>query len=316
MRKAVIVGHTGQDGYYLSSLLHKKKYEVIGISSKQVSANTCKIAKVDILLMQDVEYLLRQFQPDEIYFLAAVHQSSADKQVDDGKLFQRSIDINIKALIHFLESIRLVSPVSKLFYAGSSHIFGSPAKVPQDESTPFYPNCIYGITKTAGIGACRFYRETHNIFASVGICYNHESPLRESKYVSMKIVEAAVGIKKGFKNELILGDLDAQIDWGYAPDYMDAVHAIMHLPESDDFILSSGAIHTVKEFVTGVFTYLELDWSEFVKVTPGLITKKQKNNLIGNNQKIKTATGWSPRVDFNGLIKILVDEEIKKHASK
>ena len=316
MKKAIVVGHTGQDGTYLSSLLREKEYEVTGISSKEVSKNNYSITKVDLLQEQQVTDLLKKIQPDEIYFLAAVHQSSSDKPIEDGMLFQKSLDLNVKALINFLENIRKHSQSSKLFYAASSHIFGSPATFPQNELTPFHPDCIYGITKTAGIGACRFYRENHKIFASVGIFYNHESPLRESKYVSKKIVKSAIEIKKGLKTELILGNLESQIDWGYAPDYMRAVHALMQLPNPDDYIISSGAIHTIKDFVSEVFTYLGLDWTKFVKVDPSLITKKQKHNLFGNNQKIKKATGWSPSADFKTLTKILVDEELKKYGSR
>lgn len=316
MKKAIIIGHTGQDGSYLSTLLHEKKYEVIGVSSKQVSKNKCGIVNVDVKQGLDVENLLANFQPDEIYFLAGVHQSSSDVQIEEGELFQRSIDVNVKALVNFLESIRKASLNSKIFYAGSSHIFGSPDKSPQDELSPFRPVCIYGISKTTGIEACHYYRESHNMFASVGIFYNHESPLCVSKFVSRKIVEAAVAIKKELQRELVLGNLESQIDLGYASDYMRAVQMIMQLPEPDDFIISSGEIHTIKDFVIRVFDYLGLDWAEFVKVNPALITKKQKKNLFGNNQKIRNATGWSPSVNFDGLIKILVDEELKKHDSK
>src|ERR1035441_684470 len=194
MKKAIVVGHTGQDGTYLSELLREKNYEVIGISSKEVSENKYGIINVDMLRVSHVENLLKKIQPNEIYFLAAVHQSSSDLQIEDGALFQNSIDVNVKALINFLESIRKFSSHSKIFYAASSHIFGNPLTSPQNELTTINPNCIYGITKTAGIEACHFYRDNHNVFASIGIFYNHESSLRESKYVSKKIVETAVAI--------------------------------------------------------------------------------------------------------------------------
>ena len=315
MKKAIVVGSTGQDGFYLSELLREKKYELIGISSKQVSSNKYGIEKTDVLQSQQVESLLSKFKPDEIFFLAAVHQSSSDKQIEDGELFQKSLDLNVKALVNFLEGIRKHTPGTKLFYAASSHVFGNPDKSPQDETTPLRPDCIYGITKTAGINACHFYRENHNIFASVGVFYNHESPLRASKYVSKKIVETAVAIKMKTKSELVLGNLDSQIDWGYAPDYMKAVFAMMQLPKADDFVISSGEAHAIKDFVEGVFKHLGLDWAPFVKVNSSLITKKQKQNLFGNNKKIKQATGWSPSLDFKGLIKTLVDAELKKNVA-
>ncbi len=313
MKKALVVGHTGQDGIYLSTLLQGKNYEVTGISRERISENNYGITKLDVLREEQVSDAVKKIQPDEIYFLAAVHQSSSDKQMDDGTLFRKSLDLNLIALVNFLETVRKFAPGCKLFYAASSHVFGSPSVSPQDESTPFQPECIYGVTKTAGVRTCHFYREHHSIFASVGIFYNHESPLRESKYVSKKIVETAAAIKKGLKTELVLGDLESQIDWGYAPDYMRAVYAMMQLPEAGNFVISSGAIHTIKDFVVEVFLQLNLDWTKFVKVDPTLITKKQKKNLFGSSYKIKNATGWFPSVDFKGLTKILVDEEMKKH---
>jgi GDPmannose 4,6-dehydratase len=258
--------------------------------------------------------LIKNILPDEIYYLAAVHLSSADKQMQEGELFQQSFDINVKAYINFLEAVRLHSPETKIFYAASSHIFGDPASSPQDEKTPLQPNCIYGITKTAGVNVSHFYRENHNIHTCVGIFYNHESPLRESKYVSKKIVETAVAIKKGKAKDLILGNIDSEIDWGFAPDYMEAVYKIMQLNYPDDFIISSGELHSIKDFVAGVFDYLQLDWQKFIKINPALITKKQKRNLFGNNEKIKKTTGWKVKVSFDSMIKILIDEELRKYA--
>jgi GDPmannose 4,6-dehydratase len=312
MKKAIIVGHTGQDGSYLSELLSGKGYEVLGISSTLVTKNNYGIQFVDVLQTTQVESVIKKVQPDEVYFLAAVHQSSADKPVEDGELFYKSFDLNIKAPVNFLESIRKFSSQTKFFYAASSHVFGSPISSPQNEETLFNPDCIYGITKTAGIRCCRFYKDNHGIFASVGIFYNHESPLRQSKYVSKKIVETAVAIKKNMATELVLGSLESQIDWGYAPDYMQAVYEIVQLPEADNFIISSGELHTIQAFAEEVFSYIGLSLEKYIKINPLLITKKQKQNLFGNNQKIKKLTGWSPSVSFKGLIKILVDEELKK----
>ncbi len=316
MKKAIIVGHTGQDGTCLSSLLLSHGYEVTGFSTNSVSENKYSICKIDIRKYTEVQNAIKNILPNEVYFLAAIHQSSADIHIEDGELFQKSFDLNVKAYINFLEAIRLYSPKTKIFYAASSHIFGNPSTSPQNESTPLNPNCIYGITKTAGIRIGHFYKENHAIFSSVGIFYNHESPLRESKYVSKKIVETVVAIKQGKKNELILGNLESQIDWGYAPDYMKAVYQMMRQEKSDDFIISSGELHTIKDFAEGVFDYLGLDCKKYVKVNPSLITKKQKQNLFGNNRKIQSATGWTPSVSFNELIKILVDAEIKKDGSK
>lgn len=315
--KALIVGHTGQDGTYLWKLLSSKKYDLIGISKRAaLSSEKGNQELVDIRNYGEVEKLIKAYQPDEIYYLAAVHQSSSDRQMEEGELFQKSIDINSKAFINFLESVRLHSKHSKIFYAASSHIFGETTSPMQDETTPLNPNCVYGITKTMGIRACHFYARNHGLFASVGIFYNHESPLRASKYVSKKIVETAVAIKQGLKDKLVLGNLDHRVDWGYAPDYVEAAYRILQLKTPGDFVISSGGTHSIRDFVEGVFTCLELDWHKFVEVNPDLITKKQKQNLTGKNKKLKDATGWENSVTFSELIKILVNAELEKHAAK
>ena len=315
--KALIIGHKGQDGSYLWKLLSAKNYDLIGVSRTSIlSSKKENIDTVDIRNYKEVETLIKSYQPDELYYLAAVHQSSSDHQIEEGELFQKSIDINSKALVNFLEAVRLHSNHTKIFYAASSHIFGETTSPVQDETTPLNPNCIYGITKTMGIRACYFYRDNYNVFASVGIFYNHESPLRASKYVSKKIVETAVAIKQGLKDKLILGNLDHRVDWGYAPDYVEAAYRILQLKSPGDFVISSGATHSIQDFTEGVFTCLGLDWHKYVEVNPNLITKKQKHNLTGNNKKLKTATGWKNSVTFSELIEILVNAELEKHAAK
>jgi len=317
MSKAIIIGHTGQDGTYLWQLLSSKKYDLIGISAASaLSSQKGKLDAIDIRNYNRVVELIETEKPDELYYLAAVHQSSADKKMEEGELFQKSIDINSKAFINFLEAVRLHSPHTKIFYAASSHIFGETQSPIQDETTPLNPNCIYGITKTMGIRACYFYRDNYGIFASVGIFYNHESPLRASKYVSKKIVETAVAIKRGIANKLILGNLDHRVDWGYAPDYVEAAYRILQLKQPDIFVISSGTTHSIQDFTEGVFTCLGLDWRKYVELNPNLITKKQKQNLAGNNQKLQNITGWKNSVTFNELIRILVDAELKKYAEK
>lgn len=314
MKKAIIVGHTGQDGTHLLDLLRAKEYDVIGISSQTtISTSREKLQHIDITQAEEVNQLIKKFQPDKIFYLAAVHQSSADKEIEEGELFKQSIQINLLSLVYFLNALKNFSPKSRLFYAASSHIFGNPVAEIQDENTPLQPICIYGITKTAGLQSCRFYREEHNIFASVGIFYNHESPIRSSKFVSQKIVRTAVAIKHSKEKELILGNLKARIDWGYAADYVQAAYQILEIDEPDDFVISSGEIHTVEDFVQGVFEYLDLDWKKYVKENPALITKKSKRNLFGNNAKLKMKTGWHSSASFNELIKIMVDAELKKY---
>lgn len=315
-KKTIIVGHTGQDGSYLYKHLREKRYDIIGIASRSIDSTSHQpdLSKhINIIERESVYKLIDNYQPDEIYYLAAVHHSSVDTQYDESELFNKSIEINLVALINFLEGIKKYSKNTKLFYAASSHLFGNPTENIQTELTPFRPNCIYGITKTAGVHTCHFYRSNHGIMVSVGILYNHESPIRSSKFVSKKIVETAIAIKNKTHQQLVIGNLNAKIDWGYAPDYVNAMHKILQLNAADDFIISSGSIHTVGDFVRGVFEYLGLDWSEYVIEDPDLITKKPKNNLYGNNQKLRTITGWDNTVSFNELIEIMVKAELKKH---
>jgi len=317
MKKALIIGCTGQDGTYLFKNLQKRNYKIIGLARNVVRSTSSKSIKpIDISKSKQVYDLLEEYKPDEIYHLAAFHQSSEDQYYDDAELFRRSFDVNVLSLINFLDGIKKYSKYSRLFYATSSHIFGNPAESIQDETTPLNPNSIYGITKTAGVHACRLYREKYSIFASVGILYNHESPLRLSKFVSKKIVTTAVAIKNKIQDKLIIGNLTAEIDWGYAPDYVEAMYRLLQLSSAGDFVISSGETHTVRDFVKGVFEYLDLDWTKYVEEYPNLITKKEKHNLQGNNQKLKTMTRWQPTVSFNNLIEIMVKEELKHRDNK
>jgi GDPmannose 4,6-dehydratase len=314
VKRSVIVGCNGQDGRILHQFLLEKKYELIGISKNTVSYHACigGMDKIDITNTDDVYKLVDSFKPDEIYHLAAVHSSSEfeDIPIDNIELYQNSHSVNVFSLVNFLEGIRKYSPQTKLFYAASSHIFGNQAGDLQDESTPINPNSIYGITKAAGLFACRFYRNNYCIFASTGILYNHESSFRQQGFISKKIIRGAVEIKKGRKAKLVLGDLDAEIDWGYAPDYVDAMYKILDSPAADDFIVATGEKHTVRDFAEVAFGYLGLDWKSYVERDRRLISKN-RICLVGNPAKLMSVTGWRPSVDFNQMIRILVDEELK-----
>lgn len=310
MKRAIIVGSNGQDGSYLFEYLHKKKYEIIGIGKGNIRSNLPKSIKpIDISDSGEIYSLVDDYKPDEIYYLASFQQSSEELFFDDVQLFKKSLDVNLLSLINFLEGIRKYSRSSKLFYAASSHIWGNPVESIQDELTPINPNCIYGITKASGLLTCRFYRVNHSIFASVGILYNHESSIRSSRYISKKIVSAAVAIKNKEQDKLTLGDLNSKVDWGYAPDYVEAMFRILQLSSADDFVISSGSTHTVLDFVKSVFRYLDLDWTKYVEENPDLITKRRKSSLQGNSQKLRSMTGWRPKVSFDKMIEILVREE-------
>jgi GDPmannose 4,6-dehydratase len=308
MRTALIVGSNGQDGTYLSEYLRKKGYDTIGLGRDSVRSDSKKkIRPVDILKPKEVAAFVKAHQPQEIYYLAAVHHSSEDLKEDDEALFKRSFNVHVHGLIHFLDAMNLHARATRLFYAASSHIYGDPEGKIQNESTPLIPVCVYGITKTAGLEVCHYYRRELGLFASVGILYNHESPLRAQKFVSQKIVQAAVAIKAGRQSELILGDLGAAIDWGFAGDYVEAMQKILALPTADDFVIASGQTHTVREFVDGVFGMLGLDWKKYVRQNKDLIQKRPDRHLQGDSSKLKSATGWTPKTDFKKLIALMVE---------
>jgi len=314
MKKAIIVGARGQDGQFLCENLHRKNYAVIGLDKNSIEGNFSPSRKpVDITKSDRVQELLKKQKPDEVYYLAAFHQSSEDKNCDDGTVFTESLSINVQALFNFLDGIKRYSQSTRLFYAASSHIFGNPGQPIQDETTALRPNCVYGLTKLAGLHLCRIYRECHSVYASVGILYNHESPLRDPQFISQKIVRTMIAIKKRQEKKLIVGNLKTKIDWGYAADYVEAMVRVLQLPNADDFIISSGSNHTIEDFIKGAAHLLDLNWRSFVQEDPSLIKKMPKGHLQGNHQKITRLTGWTPTVDLNGLIKIMVEEGLKEH---
>lgn len=315
MPSAIIVGSTGQDGTFLYHLLEGKKYSLLGIGSRSVITNIKDWdgqETFDICNFEQVAHVVKKLQPDEIYHLAAVHHSSQDPVVELVNLFHQSYDVNVLSTFNFLEAIRQFSPHTKLFYAASSHIFGKPTDEPQDENTLINPLAVYGVTKASGVYLCRMYRSVHHVFASVGILYNHESWLRGEQFVSQKIVKGAINCKNNPKNRVILGDLAVEVDWGFAPDYVDAMHRILALDEPDDFIVATGDRHTVEEFAHIAFDAVGLNWRDFVEEHKEIITRP-KNPLIGNPAKLVEKTGWKPSVDFPGMVRALVKRAEEEH---
>lgn len=311
MKRAIITGCNGQDGRLLYDFLSRKKYELIGLDRDITRCDRdANMDLVDITNTNQVYDFINDFKPDEIYHLAAFHSSSEDTPLDIMELYQNSYMVNVFSLVNLLEGMRQYSPKTRLFYAASSHIFGDEAGNFQDESTPINPNSIYGVTKAAGLFTCRFYRSNLSIFASTGILYNHESPLRPQGFVSKRIIRGAINIKKGVQDKLTLGDLDAEIDWGYAPDYVEAMYRILNSQTADDFIIATGEKHSVLDFVKTAFEHLGLDWKSYVEEDHRLITRG-KTPLVGNATKLMTVTGWKPSVDFNQMIRILLDEEAR-----
>jgi GDPmannose 4,6-dehydratase len=301
-RKALIVGCNGQDGRYLSRLATEKGYEVLGLGR-----NTVDIRQADA-----ARRVVAEFRPDEIYFLAAFHHSSEDPALEDRELIERSVEVNTLALNNVLSGIVKESPQSRLFYAASSRVFGVPTTARQDETAPINPVCPYGISKAAGIQLCRYYRSQRGVFASVGIFYNHESPLRPSRFISRKIVSAAVRISKGSREKLIVGDLNALVDWGYAPDYVLAAWQILQLEEPDDFVIGTGVTHSVREFVEKAFLALGMDWTGHVLEDRALLNRTPPASILcADSGKLYRRTGWQPKVTFGALVEKLVEAEIR-----
>lgn len=298
MKSAVVIGASGQDGTILCEQLTGSGTTVLrwlrGAPDVQDAA--------------EIARQLRAQQPTEIYYLAAHHHSSEGAADSPAAEFEAMRKVQVDGLLNVLEGIRTESPTTRLFYASSSHIFGSPKESPQTENTPFHPVAPYGITKTAGMGICRFYRERYGVFASVGILYNHESRLRREQFVTQKIIQAAKRIRAGSKERIVLGDICARVDWGYAPDYVRSMQLILQLDRPDDFVVATGKTHSVEEFAELTFSGLGLDWRDHVDVNPSILREKRLT-LTGSPEKLMQATGWKPTVTFAQMIQLLLKDE-------
>jgi len=308
MKRAIIVGADGQDGRILFDRLRNEGCAVLGIARTSVrSTEPSAPVSIDITNRDRVQATVAEWQPDEVYYLAAFHHSSQDSVGGDtGALFEKSHAVHVRGLLNFLDAIKEARSATRLFYAASSLVFGKAGADVQDERTPMNPNCIYGITKASGIHCCRFYRTACGIHASTGILYNHESAYRKENFVSQKIIRGAREIAAGKRDRLTLGDLSAKIDWGYAPDFVDAMVRILSLPEPDDFIVATGQAHTVLEFVEIAFGRLGLDWKAHVVEDRSLLQRK-RSVLIGDASKLRAATGWKPSVTFEGIVERLLE---------
>jgi len=308
MKTAVVIGSLGQDGRLLKRQLIGNEYKVIGIDVNHIESSF-KAAKrpVDIHNEREVYELVASYKPDEIYHLAAVHHSAENKMQTNLDLFQKSFQTNTFSLIYFLEAMLKGSPQTRLFYAASSHIFEETNGV-DDEGSRINPSSVYGITKAAGLSICRYYRKEHSLFASCGILYNHESSLRNDNFISKKIIKGAIKIRDRLQDKIVLGDLSAEADWGYAPDYVKAMHKILNLDHPDDFIIATGHWHSVSEFAEAAFKYLGLNWNNYVEENKSILTKKRVCR-VGNPGKLLKNTGWKPSMDFITMIKVLLEEE-------
>jgi GDPmannose 4,6-dehydratase len=315
VKRVVIVGSGGQDGRILTERLLAEGHRVLGVERQRVTRRDAfdqdLPESLDVTDAAQVRDLIAAVGPDEVYYFAAYHHSSEEADDDVPALLRQSHDVHVLGPVNFLEAIRRTAPRCRTFYAASSHVFGVPPAPVQDESTPFAPSSIYAITKTAGIHACRFYRERHQLHVSVGILYNHESRYRARKFVSQRIVQGALEAREakraGRTSKLVLGDLSAVVDWGYAPDYVDAAIRMVASEIPDDFVVATGIPHTVGDFAAAAFGRVGLDWRQYVEQDSARV-RRQGTTLVGDSSKLRQATGWNPSVGFEEMVGILLED--------
>ncbi|PYJ11428.1 MAG: GDP-mannose 4,6-dehydratase [Verrucomicrobia bacterium] len=309
VRSALIIGASGQDGRLLARLLQDRNYAVRGWIRRETEMPApCECALVDLLDSAVVETALRRSPPDEIYYLAAFHHATEDAiELSAPELLRCSFDVHVLGLLNVFQAMEECSPRTRLFYAASSHVFGVPTSKWQNEQTPLKPNSAYGISKAAGLQCCQLYRQQSGMFAATGILFNHESALRKPSFLSQKIVRGALRSRRDPTYKLVLGDLEARVDWGYAPDYVEAMFRILQLAEASDFVVASGELHTVREFAQIAFGAVGLDWRQHVETDVRLLNKTS-HPLRGDSGKLRAATGWTPGVTFREMVVRLVEE--------
>ena len=317
MKTALVVGCNGQDGTHLCQHLEALGYGVVGIDIATVRGNYGNMSSGDLVTdierLESVTELIRRLTPREIYYLAAYHHSSEALPDDPADLVGRSFAINTLAVNNFLHAIMGQSRESRLFYAASSHVFGQPETPVQDERTPLNPTNVYGISKTAAIHLCRYFRREHGVYVSCGILYNHESHLRPPQFLSRKVVQAAARIRQGIGGKLHLGNLDAVVDWGFAPDYATAMWHMLQLPEGDDFVVATGNLHTVRDFAQTAFQIVGLNWEDHVVLDASVVTRKAMPvPLCGDSSKLRSMTGWRPQTCFREMIAKMITAEMEQ----
>lgn len=316
MPTAIITGITGQDGSYLAELLLLKGYRVIGMVRRssvvtferiQHIQDQVEIIQGDLHDQSSLMDLIEQYKPDEVYNLAAQSfvPTSWNQPVLTG-------EVTALGVTRMLEAIRLLNPKTRYYQASSSEMFGKVHEVPQKESTPFYPRSPYGVAKVYGHWITVNYRESYDLFAVSGILFNHESPRRGTEFVTRKISYGAVRIKLGLANELRLGNLESRRDWGFAGDYVDAMWRMIQNDHPEDFVVCTGETHSVREFCEKAFSYLGLDYHDYVVQDARFIRPAEVDLLVGDSSKVRQKLGWTPHVDFDGLVEMMVDSDLKR----
>ncbi|HOP06614.1 MAG TPA: GDP-mannose 4,6-dehydratase [candidate division Zixibacteria bacterium] len=316
--RALITGITGQDGSYLAEFLLDKGYEVVGMVRRASNESFDRInhirsrielAQADLLDQLSLITILEEYKPDEVYNLAA--QSFVPTSWQQPVL---TAEFNSIGATRLLEAIRLVNRKTRFYQASSSEMFGRVRETPQNENTPFYPRSPYGVSKVYGHFITVNYRESYGIPASSGILFNHESPRRGLEFVTRKITDGVARIKLGLTENLALGNLDAQRDWGYAGDYVKAMWLMLQHNPAEDFVISTGRTHSVKQFVEAAFGRVDLDYHDYVVTDPRFVRPAEVDLLLGDASKARTVLGWEPEVSFKELVEMMVDADLERLA--
>jgi GDPmannose 4,6-dehydratase len=320
-KKALITGITGQDGSYLAELLLSKGYEVHGIIRRASTFNTGRIDHLykdphvngvrlflhygDIADSTNLIKVLYRVQPEEVYHLAA--QSHVRVSFD---IPEYTGDVTGLSTIRILEALRETGVNSRFYQASSSEMFGKVAEAPQRETTPFHPRSPYAAAKVYAFWATVNYRESYGMFTCNGILFNHESPRRGETFVTRKITRAAARIKAGLENKLYLGNLDAKRDWGYAKEYVEAMWLMLQQDAPNDYVVATGEMHSVSEFLDEAFAYVGLDWHDYVEIDPKYYRPAEVDLLVGDASKARAQLGWKPKTTFKELVRLMIDADM------
>ena len=315
MKRALVSGITGQDASYLAEHLLNKGYEVFGmerrvalqdqeIRHERLSGLNVKLLPADITNLSSVYSAIQKAQPDEVYHLAA--QTFVKLSFDDP--FQ-TLDTNVMGTMNMLHSVKEINPKAKFYFAGSSEMFGNPEEIPSNENTRFHPRSPYGASKVCGFDLTRNYRE-QGMFACSGILFNHESPRRGKEFVTRKITKGVWDIVNKKSKKLLLGNIDAKRDWGFAGDYVKAMHLMLQQDKPDDFVIATGKTHTIRDFLDLAFGYVGIkDWTPYVGQNQAFMRPSDVEILQGDASKAKKILGWEAKTKFKGLIRLMMREE-------
>ena len=315
MKTALITGITGQDGSYLADLLVEKGYKVFGVVRRTSSENLWRVHHLhdkielvfgDLLDQNSLINAIQYAEPDEVYNLAA--QSFVPTSWNQPVLTGEFTALGVTKV---LEAIRVVNPKIRFYQASSSEMFGKVREIPQTEETPFHPRSPYGVAKCYGHYLTVNYRESYGMYATSGILFNHESPRRGLEFVTRKITYSVALIKYGVQKKLKLGNLEARRDWGFAGDFVEAMWAMLQQDEPDDYVVATGATHSVGEFAERAFSRAGLDWKDHIVTDPMLLRPAEVDLLVGDPSKANKELGWKPRMDFEGLVDSMVDADLK-----